>query len=845
MLWAVCCAPAWARMQRVDPGEIPKLAPGEGLVLVAVDTSFALERVALNKDGKLFGEGTMTQLKPGRTFQLYVAPVGDYAWKRITLLTTSWGRWSVSMEDSDEFRFRVEPGRITYPGDLLVRSTEWARPKVSMVNRALAAMDWLQAQHPLLQKQEQLQYAGHYPDPFPAFYRQIQGERSVLAVEPVLPEPPAAGQLPVAADQMLRRSRVRGIHLNPRGDLLALETYEGKDAGAKPGTQENKDAAKDPAKGDSEAKGKETWHVELIDLVEGRSQVLATSTAPFDTLQWTSDDSLLMQAYMPPVGDTVRVLRASRDAAGKRQWKVIDLPQGGQVVEVIEEEPDVLLYAMPTNDGQPMVFRLPILSQALVDEVRPRFNQRLNFGLENDVEWLADGEGRLRLAVVKREDDYVLMYRPKGQQVYRQVMVLNDMEDFHPVGLSQDASEIYALSDKDRGQRDLVAYDVDSARITRTLFSRPGVDVEDVIFGPHRSVVGVRYYRDGHLLSDYFAESDTRLAASLRAAMPGRNVTVVDRSGDGLQAVVWVDAADRPGQLYHLDVAKRAMSLVAEDRPWLEKVPLAPTRLVDFKGTDGMALQAFLTMPQGVGKRPLVVFPHGGPVGVADALEFDDETQFLASLGYAVLRVNFRGSSGYGRAFREAGKAGFGTLIEDDIDAAIKTVLADPALDGDRMCVVGASYGGYSALVMAMRWPQRFRCVASVAGVADRILFYTASEGGSWAKGRAELEKALGDPRTEAAHMQDTSPLYHYDRIKVPVMLAHGLEDRRVDYEHTRRMQRLLVAAGNPPVGLTFKGEGHGFGEQDNQVKLWNGVAGFLRAHLDPAAPHTAGATGR
>jgi len=807
-LWALP-APAWARMQRVDPGEIPKLAPDEGLVLMAVDTSFELERVALNKDGKVFGEGTMSQLKPGRTFQLYVAPVGDYAWKRITLLTNYYGRWSVSLQDSDEFRFHVEPGRITYPGDLLVRSAGGTSTNVDMVNRSLAALDWLQSQHTQLQKQVPMQYVGHYPDPFPDFYRQVQARGSVPASEPALAPPPAAGALPAATEVMLRRGRLNTTRLNPRGDLLAVQLQEGKDQ----------------------------WRVELIDLVAQTRLLLATSVTRFDRVQWTSDESLLLQATLTNGDESIQVLRAARDGKGVRQWTTIQLPRDGDVVAVLEDEPDVVLFESFADDGRPMVYRLPIVSQRMVDEARPRFVERLNMGLQNDVWWWADGKGRLRLAMVRRDGERVVMYRRDDGQ-YEEVKGFTDLENFDAVGLSYDASEIYALSDQDRGQRDLVAYDVATRRVTRTLFSRPGVDVESPIFGPHRSVVGVNYYRDGHLVSEYFGETDTRLAASLRAALPGSNVLVIDRSRDGNQAVVWVDAADQPGRLYHLDVTRHAMSLLDEDRPWLEKQPLAPTQMVAFKGSDGTPLQAFLTLPPGKAKRPLVVFPHGGPIGVADALEFDDETQFLASLGYAVLRVNFRGSDGYGRAFRDAGRAGYGTLIEDDIDAAINSVLASQPLDEHRMCVVGASYGGYSALVMAMRWPERFRCVASIAGVADRILFYTASDTAARSKGRAYLEKALGDPRTDAARMQDTSPLYHYDRIKVPVMLAHGLEDRRVDYEHTRRMQRMLVAAGNIPVGLTFKDEGHGF-EQDNEVKLWSGVAGFLRAHLDdaPAAP--------
>lgn len=810
--WAIC-APVWARMQRVDPGEIPKLSADEGLVLIAVDTDFELEQVALNKDGKVFGEGTMSQLKPGRTFRLYVAPVGDYTWKRITLLTDYYNKWSLPLKDSDEFRFHVESGRITYPGDLLVRSAGRMRSNVEIVNRSLAAIDWLQAQHAQLQTQVPMQYVGHYPDPFPAFYRQVQAERTVPASEPTLAPPPAAGELPAAADVMLRRGRLDTTRLNPRGDLLAVQLQEGKDK----------------------------WRVELIDLTAQTRLLLASSVTQFDRVQWTSDESLLLQATRTNGDESIQVLRASRDAKGARQWTTIQLPSDGDVVSVLEDEPDVVLFMSYANDGRPMVYRLPIVSQRMVNDTRPRFADRLNFGLQDDIWWMADGKGRLRLATVRRDNERVMMYRGEDGE-YREVKGFADLEEFQPVGLSYDASEIYALSDQGREQRDLVAYDVASQRITRTLFSRPGVDVERPIFGPHRSVIGVNYYRDGHLVSEYFGESDTRLAASLRAAMPGRNVLVVDRSRDGNQAVVWVDAADQPGQLYHLDVTRHAMSLVDEDRPWLEKQPLAPTQMVAFKGSDGMPLQAFLTLPPGKAKRPLVVFPHGGPIGVADALEFDDETQFLASLGYAVLRVNFRGSDGYGRAFRDAGRAGYGTLIEDDIDAAINTVLASQPLDEHRMCVVGASYGGYSALVMAMRWPERFRCVASIAGVADRILFYTASDTAARSKGRAYLERALGDPRTEAARMQDTSPLYHYDRIKVPVMLAHGLEDRRVDYEHMRRMQRMLVAAGNVPVGLTFKDDGHGF-EQDSQVKLWNGVAGFLRAHLDDAPPATAQAT--
>ena len=134
--------------------------------------------------------------------------------------------------------------------------------------------------------------------------------------------------------------------------------------------------------------------------------------------------------------------------------------------------------------------------------------------------------------------------------------------------------------------------------------------------------------------------------------MPGRDLQVAASSADGQQVILWADASDRPPQLFHLDLRKRTAVSIGEDRPWLQGMRFAPSEVITFKGRDGLPLEAFLTLPPGGGRRPLVVFPHGGPIGVADSLGFDPDTQFLASLGYAVLRVNFRGSAGYGRAFR-------------------------------------------------------------------------------------------------------------------------------------------------------------------------------------------------
>ena len=789
-----------AGMRRVDPGEIPVLQPDEGLVVVAVDSDILIRSLRVLKDGKSFGAGMMTDIQAGRSFQLYTADAGDYEWRELRMVYNL----RYDLDDETEFKFKVEPGKITYAGDLLFRAINFWRAEIAVSNRGLAAMDWLELQHPALYEKYPFQYSGHYPDPFPAFYRQARAAhpKAKPSGQVALLPPLKSGPLPIPVKTLWQPERIQGAALNPDGTLLALHVRNSKT----------------------------DWAIELVDLRADKLSLLAKSAVEFSSVDWSGNDALLLATGE---GEHARlaVVRVGADAAGKPDYTQIKLPASGTVIDSVPDGHNRILFGTYGRDGELMVHRMDISSQKTVDAFKPKLRDRLNRGIQGDVGWLTDGSGRLRVALVRKEDEFVIVHGADG--VYAEVMKLSGDNKFDPKALSFDGSLIYGLTDEGREQRELVEFDVSARKIVRTLFSRPGVDVESPLFDAKRNPIGVTYYQGGRLISEYFQAADNRLAKILEQAFPDKTVTVVSRSRDGKQLALWVDAGDEPPKLYHLDTAKGQAALLDESMPWLAKEKFAPSKAVSFKGADGLPLEAFLTLPAGTGKRPLIVFPHGGPIGVADRLHFDPEVQFLASLGYAVLRVNFRGSDGYGKAFREAGYGKFGTLIEDDIDAAVRHVLANYALDEQRMCIIGGSYGGYSALISVIRWPQRFRCAVSMYGVSDRILFFTASDGGRTAEGRKVLEKIIGDPNTRLVDMQKTSPLYQYDQIKVPVMLVHGLEDRRVDFEHMRRMLRMLDMAGNAPVGLEFEKVGHGVEEPDDQEKVWSGVAGFLRKYLD------------
>lgn len=797
---------AQAQLRAVPPGEIPELRDNEGLVVVAVDTDIDLYRVRLTRNGRMFGSGTMQGLGAGRNHALYVATEGDYEWADLWLIR----QIRYPLRKDPEFAFSVSPGTISYPGDLLFRPlTPW-RAQMQMYNRGLAAMDWLEDHHPGLLARYGMVYTGHYPDPFPAFYLQQHHTRGLgaAAAQTALRTPPEAGVLPLPVETAFRSGRILNVRMNPAGSLIALHVREDE----------------------------EEWTVELVDLEAGTLTVMATSASPFVRMEWSGDQTLVVTARPSRRTSLVSVIRIEEAADGGRGFSHTRLPEG-VVVSVLPGEPDHILYATRVRHnstgtgGQMMVHRMDISSAASIEAFQPTLGTRLNRGLQDDSHWLVDAGGRLRAAIVQRGEGYVLVHGEAPD--FQDLLDLSEDSEFDPVALSADASLIFGVTEHDRGQRELVAFDVAQRRIVRTLFSREGVDVDGVLLDARQEPIGVTYYEGGRLVSTYFSEADDLLAQRLRQAFDGHSVRVVARNADRSQVVAWVEGGNRPGELFHVDVARGSASFLAEDRPWLADTRLARTEVVRFNGADGLAMEAFLTLPEAAGRRPLVVYPHGGPVGVADTLDFRPDVQFLASLGYAVLRVNFRGSDGYGRAFREAGRRNWGTVIEDDIDAALTHVLEHYPIDATRMCALGSSYGGYSALISAIRWPDRFRCVVSFAGVSDPMLVFTASDTGRDPRGRQLLEQLIGDPHTEASSMTAASPLLNAGRLSAPVMLAHGLEDRRADFEHSHRLARLLHIADTPAVGLVFEAEGHGLSDPDNVHTLWRGIAGFLREHLD------------
>lgn len=456
-----------------------------------------------------------------------------------------------------------------------------------------------------------------------------------------------------------------------------------------------------------------------------------------------------------------------------------------------------------------------------------------------------DNQGVVRFARGAGTDNVSKLYYRAGERADWQL--LNDEAKTHrlevALGFSPDDKTAYLQVEHPEGPDSVVAFDIATGE-RKPVFRDDDVDPWLVIHetGASRAPVGVALM-DGKPRTVFFddASTDARLQRTLEAAFKGHSVLVTSSTKDGRLSLVQVFSDTNPGDFYLFDREAMNANRVIGQREWLMPDQLATMEPIKVPARDGLELHGYLTRPRGApeGKLPLVVLPHGGPYGVFDKWGFSDEAQLLARAGYAVLQINFRGSGNRGRAFHQAGARQWGLSMQDDVTDATRWAVAQGIADPERICIYGGSYGAYAALVGVAREPELYQCAVGYVGVYDLPLMIK-DDSGTGKSTRTWLSDWIGEPESLAGR----SATDMAERIKVPVFLAAGGEDKVAPVKHTETMEAALRRAGVPVETLYFRTEGHGFHDEQRRIEYYSKLLDFLSRHLGGAkAKPAAGGT--
>jgi dipeptidyl aminopeptidase/acylaminoacyl peptidase len=408
------------------------------------------------------------------------------------------------------------------------------------------------------------------------------------------------------------------------------------------------------------------------------------------------------------------------------------------------------------------------------------------------------------------------------------------------LGPAADPDQVYALGHSDEGVSVRV-YDFRKQAMSEPVWKPTRGDVAEIVYGEKdKDLAGV--CGSGEVYSCEFR--DLGLQADYQAAVDrlGRDhsLTPVSMSQDGRWWLFGVSSPDERGAYWLMDRQTKALTLVADRYPGLPSARLGRRQAYVYTARDGTSIPGYLTRPPasfGARDLPLLVMPHGGPEA-RDSLNYDRWAQFFATRGYLVFQPNFRGSTGYGPAWVQAGYGQWGGLMQNDLTDGVESLIRSGEADRSRICIMGASYGGYAALYGGATQPELYRCVVSWAGVSDLAgLVQTELKAHGARSDRYEYARtAIGDPRTELERLTRASPITYAASYRPPVLLLHGSRDESVPVEQSERMAAALKAAGHD-VSLTIVPEGHVDWSHEHESAALAQIAAFLERNIGARPP--------
>ncbi len=560
------------------------------------------------------------------------------------------------------------------------------------------------------------------------------------------------------------------------------------------------------------------------------------SSASVLSIVWANDTRLVFSALVSQSRSTRSakfIQLAAINADGTRFLRLLDRTRGSarlnqvqRIISLLRDDPQHVL--IETNfrrvDGGLNAYRLNIETGRVV---------RVATGDRHTTGFLADSHGRPRLRAGLYRFERRVDIRDENSGKWRNLLSQHRFasDAILPFGFADDDG-LYVGVRMNGGPLGFYRYELKTGQLGAALFQHDQVDMANIHWGPEGkkavAIVAIDDVPQYTPLTPDMAE----LLAIVARHLPDTNNLLIDQSGDGAKIILFASGPQEPGKYFVFDRSSDKMRSLGRRFPSLHPSDLHSVETFSYSTRDGLALRAYITRPKSGGLFPLVVMPHGGP-SARDYIRYDYWAQFIASRGYVVFQPNFRGSTGYGSAFEVMGHGQWGFAMQDDIEDGVNALIRTGLIDRDRMCILGASYGGYAAQMAIIKTPNVYKCAVSFAGVSDLPSF--VREGRRLKYGYL-LETTLGDLRTDFSALAKNSPARRADEMSAPLLLIHGSNDRTVSPRHSRLVAKRLQRLSRPYRLVLIPDIGHQLLLPAERALVLREMEAFLNHHIGDGA---------
>ena len=568
---------------------------------------------------------------------------------------------------------------------------------------------------------------------------------------------------------------------------------------------------------------------------ESRLNIFVQKIGDKDAVRITSAKERDITSYFWKGNNKIMYLQ---DKAGDENFKLYSVNKDGSdlklltpedkvragIVDDLEDIDDYMLIS--TNERNPQAFDVYRLN------VNTGERKMIAENPGNIMGWITDHDGKLRVATASDGVNSVIMYRNTEEEPFKEVLVTNFRDEVNPLFFTFDNKFMYASSNLGRDKNAIVKFDIANGKEIEMLYENPDVDVSGLSYSRKRKVLTtISYVKEKREMKFLDSETEKRYDR-LKKELGNYEVVVTGLNKNEDKFLVRTYSDRSLGSYYFYDAASDKLSKIVEVSPWLNENELAVQKPVSYKSRDGLTIHGYLTLPVGVEPKnlPVVMNIHGGP-WARDNWGFNPEVQFLANRGFAVLQVNFRGSTGYGKKFWEASFREWGKKMQDDVSDGVKWLISEGIANPKKVGIYGGSYGGYATLAGLAFSPELYACGVDYVGVSNLFTFMKTIPP-YWEPFRKMMYEMVGNPEVDSALFVSASPVFHTDKIVAPLFVAQGKMDPRVNIAESDQMVEAMKKRGVDVEYMVKDNEGHGFRNEENRFDFYGAMETFLKKHL-------------